>query len=447
MERSIINRDGIDALSRTPEFHVPGRFSVNYVSDAKLSLEDIGRKLRVGTVVEGSLFRQGNDVRINLNVIKVADGSQLWSGAFRRKLDDVFALQEEIAIAVAEALRAELGIAPTILGPRLARYRTQDIRAYELMVKAYLLLHPFTAAGDEGLMLEIETLIDEALLIDPNYPDALVLKGRFYWQSNKPEQVKAIADQLFAADGENVGTLFLLARLAEREMKWAEALALMDRAVELEPWNGGLHLYYGRVLQQTFQLEEGLLQMRRGAQLAPLYPFSRWGLGTGESASGHYEQASDEFYMAMDLGHSDSVTPLLLARSLYLSGRKVEAASSMLDWAMGIPGLRRLILARPDIKADLEAGDMASMLKFLLAGESICSNDNYLMVWYAEFNDRDGLYRCVTNYLATGNVKSISNHFDISLRPYLHDERMKPLLEAKNLLDYLPEAIVSEGGQ
>ena len=67
------------------------------------------------------------------------------------------------------------------------------------------------------------------------------------------------------------------------------------------------------------------------------------------------------------------------------------------------------------------------------------------MVWYAEFNDRDGLFRCATDYLATANVNSLGNLHDISLRPYLHDERLKPLLKARNLLAYLPEATVSEG--
>ena len=84
---------------------------------------------------------------------------------------------------------------------------------------------------------------------------------------------------------------------------------------------------------------------------------------------------------------------------------------------------------------------MTSMMKPWLAAESICSGDAYLMVWFAEFNDRDGLYRCVTNYLATENVNSTSNLHDISLRPYLHDERMKRLLEARNLLEYLPERL------
>jgi hypothetical protein len=170
-------------------------------------------------------------------------------------------------------------------------------------------------------------------------------------------------------------------------------------------------------------------------------------LGSGESAVGNYEKASDQYYLATELGYPSSVTPVLLARSLYLSGRKVEAASSMLDWVMSVPPLRAAMLAQPDIKADLEAGDMTSMLKFFLAGESPCSNDVYLVVWYAEFDDRDGLFRCVTDYLATDNVKPIGNLHDISLRPYLHDERMKPLLKARNLLDYLPEVTVSEGVQ
>jgi tetratricopeptide (TPR) repeat protein len=410
-------------------------------------LEDTGRKLQVGTVVEGSLLTRGNDVRINLNVIKVADGSQLWSGAFNRKLDDVFDLQEEIAIAVAEALRAELGIAQTKSGLRLARYRTQDVRAYELMVKVDSMLGPITNVRDKDLMREIKTLVDEALLIDSNYPDALYQKGRFYFHSNKPEQAKAIADQLFAADGENGFTLSLLAQLAEREMKWEEALAHVARTVELVPWNGPAHVYYGSLLQRTFQLEEGLQHMRRAAQLGPLNPFNQFVLGGGESAVGNYEKASDQFYLATELGHSDPAIPLLLARSLYLSGRKVEAASSMLDWVMSVPTLRSVMLNQPDITADLEAGDMTSMLKFFLARESACSNGDYLMVWYAEFDDRDGLFRCVTDYLATDNVKPIGILHDISLRPYLHDERMKPLLKACNLLAYLPKATVSEGVQ
>lgn len=248
----------------------------------------------------------------------------------------------------------------------------------------------------------------------------------------------------------------MLARLAEREMKWAEAQALMALAVELAPWHGGLHSYYGGLLQQTFQSEEGLKHVRRAAQLEPLNPFFRFVLGNVEAAVGHYERASEQLYLVTELSDSKFVVPipLFLARSLYLSGRKVEAASSMLDWAMGIPGLRAAMLAQPDIKAGLEVGDMTSMIKFLLASESICSNDIYFVVWYSEFNDHDGVFRCTTAYLAADNVASIASIAsiaslaslsDISLRPYLHDERMKPLLEATGLFDYLPEESVSEG--
>jgi serine/threonine protein kinase len=123
----------IEMLSLTEALQVVARTSAHAAKQTGANAGAIGALLNVGAIVEGSVRSAGDELRVTVQLIRVADGFHLWSGRYDETLEDVFAIQEEIGREVAEALRAELGVAAdTVSWLRRARYHPRDVRAYEL---------------------------------------------------------------------------------------------------------------------------------------------------------------------------------------------------------------------------------------------------------------------------------------------------------------------------
>ena len=198
-----------ESLSRIRELRVIGRTSSEIAKASGADLASMGEKLNVGAIVEGSVRRSGDQIRVTAQFIRVADESHLWSGRYDRTLDDVFAIQREIAQDVAEAIRTELGVGETRSWLVAKRYAPRDVRAWELIKRA-VDQRTFTK---EGFRRELE-LASAALEIDPSYAQAHAQRAWAY--------------------------LFLLhfsfePRVAETK---AKARAAAERALELDPTNG-----------------------------------------------------------------------------------------------------------------------------------------------------------------------------------------------------------------
>jgi TolB-like protein len=155
----------IEMLSRTEAFQVVARTSTQVAKAKGADIAAIGELLNVGSVVEGSVRSANDQLRVTVQLIRVADGYHLWSGRYDRKLDDVFAIQEEIGREVAEALRAELGVTDTHSWISRARYQPPDVRAYEMLRKGVELYSAFH--DQESIRRAIDYFL-EAIDIDPD---------------------------------------------------------------------------------------------------------------------------------------------------------------------------------------------------------------------------------------------------------------------------------------
>jgi TolB-like protein len=162
----------IGALSRIKALRVIARTSSFAVR--REDIQTVGAKLSVGSVVEGSVRRSGDDLRITAQLIRVADGSHLWSARYDRKLAEVFAIQSEIAWQIAEAVRSELGIEDLLpVWLRRQRYAPSDIRAYELVMTGVRLSTSLT----EAAIREAGEYYLQAVEIDPDYAQAHAMVG------------------------------------------------------------------------------------------------------------------------------------------------------------------------------------------------------------------------------------------------------------------------------
>ena len=232
-----ITEEIINALAQIPGLHVASRTSCFYFKGKAPEMADVAAKLKVSTVLEGSVRRAGDRLRITVQLIDVEKDEHIWSERYDRTMDDVFAVQDEIATAVAERMRTSLGPGAA---PRLVRHAPSDVHAYELYLKGRGLLNQRGTAVLKGLQC-----MQEALEIDPDYPmalaglaDANTLMAYYgagpsatYHPTalDAAQRVVSLAPDL--AEGHNAMAGFQLFF----EWNWTAAEAAFRRALELNP--------------------------------------------------------------------------------------------------------------------------------------------------------------------------------------------------------------------
>ena len=163
----------LNVLARVPGLWVPGRTSSFYFKGKDAKLEDIGRELKVDHVLEGSVRRAGNKVRVSAEVVKAGTGERIWSQTFDRELSDIFAVQDEIAGAVVEALRVKFFSG---LGSMTKEYRPKSQDAYQ----SYLLGRHFGTGMSGDYNRRAIAALQKAVELDPNYPQAWAALGGAY---------------------------------------------------------------------------------------------------------------------------------------------------------------------------------------------------------------------------------------------------------------------------
>jgi serine/threonine-protein kinase len=156
-----ITEEILNALAQIPELRVAGRTSAFSFKGKNVDLRVIGEQLNVRTVLEGSVRRSGKRVRIAAQLIDVSNGYHLWSEKYDREIEDVFAVQDEIAVAIAERMRATVS---QDRGAVLEQRSTDNIGAYEAYLKGRALLYRRGAAVRQGM-----ALMEQAIALDPSY--------------------------------------------------------------------------------------------------------------------------------------------------------------------------------------------------------------------------------------------------------------------------------------
>src|SRR6201996_6441403 len=234
---SLTRVSGLNVIARTSAFHFKG---------ANIDIREVGQRLGANLVIEGSVRKAGEQLRITAQAIQTESGHHIWSETFRRELQDVFAIQEEIAQSVAELLRLHM---PEVQGP--VRPSAPDLDAYTRYLRARFLIHqqsPETLrAALEQLRRLTETYPNYALAYSGRAAAAgfLSLFGVVSGRDVYPE-VKANAERGYALDPHSGETCTILGGIRGWfEHRWDEALKLYDRALELQPGHAPAHFFLG----------------------------------------------------------------------------------------------------------------------------------------------------------------------------------------------------------
>jgi TolB-like protein len=265
-----LSEELIAALAQIRELKVIGRSSSFRFKDRKEEPKAIGEKLGVATLLEGTVRKEGGRVRIVAELINAADGIELWTRTFDRELRDIFAMQQEIAAAVASSLKVTL-----LGGDEHAKSATQNAEAHN----AYLLGHYYLQRRNLEDYRKAVAHFDEATRLDPGYalPYAersetktligdLTGQGKTFWPQAREDAEKAVA--LAPALAEAHAALGWVRFFVE--WKFADGLNELRRAKELSPANPTANDLLARVLVYTGRLDEAEKQGRQALELDPL---------------------------------------------------------------------------------------------------------------------------------------------------------------------------------
>ena len=260
------------ALSKVEGLRVAARTSAFAFKGKSESVSEIGRQLRVGTVLEGSVRRAGDRLRVTAQLINVKDGYHLWANAYDRDLRDVFAVQEEIAQAIVGALRVKLSGEATAMAVR----PTADLTAYDLYLKGRHAVNQRTGAS----LLQAMDYFEQAIARDPRFAQAYAGLADAYvllpvYSATNPSETwpkgRAAAERALALDStlaEAHTTLaygnFLF------DWDWRAAEQGFRRAIALNPAYATAHHWYGDYLGGRGNLEGYLQELRRAQALDPL---------------------------------------------------------------------------------------------------------------------------------------------------------------------------------
>ena len=266
-----LTEEMISVLSQVQGLSVIARTSVMPYKSAPKSIAQVGAELSVDSVLEGSVRKAGNRIRITLQLVDVATQRHIWANSYNREIDDVFAVQTDIAERTAEALRLELAHG----GPRGERRTpTENAEAYDLY------LHGLVASSGMPLR-DIEEAVrcfEKATQLDPTFAEAYAAWGNLYVVAAADflpmrevmPRARELAARAIELDPQSSDAHATLANIAlQFDHNWPVAEAEFEKAIALNPSNAIAHGFYGLLLMSQGRFDEAKEVFRRETRLDP----------------------------------------------------------------------------------------------------------------------------------------------------------------------------------
>ena len=314
----------INLLAKIPQLRVTSRSSAFSFKGKDFTIAQVGRELNVDHVLEGSVRRSGDEIRVTVQLIQVSDDSPLWSETWERKFENVFEIQDEIAGQVVNALKIQLV-------DELPHVYVTDPQAYELYLKALPLFDERT----EVSVSNVEALLLQLLKIDPEYAPGLVLLGEselFYssWVirplDQSYERARSYGLRAVAAAPTYSGGYVLLANVARRyDHDLIKASQLLAKAINLEPGN-----IEARYISAQLKALQGDHEMwveiaREQVLLDPLSSPPYWDLGGALKYARQYDESAKAYRELLAINPDRTAIHAYIGEVLLLAGNYQEA--------------------------------------------------------------------------------------------------------------------------
>ena len=331
--------DLIGTLTKVQGLRVVARSSAFQFKGRNPDIRTAGRQLNVATVLEGSVQKSGDRLRITAQLSSVADGYHLWSETYDRELKDVFAVQDEITRAIVRALEVHVAGDP---GRRLAAASTQDLDAYNLYLQGRFHLNKWRP---EGARKGIE-YFQQAIAKDPAYApayaglaDCHTWLGVFGWSpaGKAMPQAREAANRALQLDETLAAAHISLGYVkALYDWDWPGARREFRRALELSPGDPDAHFAYSLTyLAPLGRLDEALAEIERARALDPLSPYKITAAGMIDWYRRDYDRAAGQYRKAIELDPAfyyayDELRHLECARG------RTEAAAAVIQSMRGV---------------------------------------------------------------------------------------------------------------
>jgi serine/threonine-protein kinase len=359
----------ISALTRVSGLRVTARTSAFYFRGKDVEIPEIGRRLGVDHLLEGSVRRAGSRIRVTVQLVKAADGLQIWSERYDREMTDVFAVQDEISQCIVTKLKGSLSVQPLV--PSRSRH-SKDPAAYSAYLRGrhhlwqanvasiaharecferaisldsdYALAYAAIAncifiqpiAGEEhtvASLAEAKSLLERALEIDSLLAEPRALLGAiracldYDWKGAASEFDKALA-----ADTVSAEVLALYGRwFLWPQGRFEEALAVFERARKLDPLIPAFAHSIAEALVCLGKYEEGIQQARRALEIEPNFWLSHALIGWAFILSGKPDDAIGPLETARRLEPHNKLIPAGLAAAHLVAGRQAKAMECARD--------------------------------------------------------------------------------------------------------------------
>jgi TolB-like protein/Tfp pilus assembly protein PilF len=300
-----ISEELIDLVTRGTSLRVPARTSSFYFKGKQVTIAEIAKALAVTHVLEGSIRKSGNTIRVTVQLIRAADGYHLWSATYDRELKDIFKVQDDIAAAVVEALKSKLAVPVAgILG------RPANPEAYS----EYLLGKQFFNRGNPSGFQSAIAAFRRAIALDPRYAAAYagLAVAEAYWADNggEPADVERAlsdADQAITL-APNLPDGYVARGWVRfsRKWDWPGAQADLEKALKLDAGDSTTERRYGGLLAALGRVPEGISAVKKAIDIDPLSNAAWGNLGVFYNSSGDYAAARKALERALEI-NPDSV--------------------------------------------------------------------------------------------------------------------------------------------
>ncbi|PYO47490.1 MAG: hypothetical protein DMD72_09925 [Gemmatimonadetes bacterium] len=325
-----ITEDVIAQLSKIRALKVISRSSVTQFKERQLSLKEIARRLGATTVLDGSVRHAGDRVRIVAKLIDAETERHLWAETYDRQLTDIFSIQSDVALQIAASLRAELSRDEET---RVRRQPTGDVRAYQSFQRGRQLYIQYTP---ESLTSAIE-FYDRAIALDPSFALALANKALAYTELAEvgalaPDvayrcamQAASTALRLDPDLGEAHSSMGFIKGV--HEFDWSGAEREFKRALELSPSNSDTYMMYGRFCAALTRFDDAIALQERAHELDPLaHGLDRM---TTRIRAGRYDEAVPLAEEAVEFAPANDRARATLGWAYFMSGRRAEGLAEL----------------------------------------------------------------------------------------------------------------------
>ena len=329
MTETLLNR-----LAQVPELKVAARTSSFSFKGTNTDMRKIGAALGVASLVEGSVQQSGDTLRITAQLIRAVDGVHLWSRNYDRKAADLFAIQDEIAAAVTQALIGELLPKTKAI---LAKGGTKNLDAYDAYTRGLqqIAINSIPSIQKGGV------LMNQALALDPNYVDAMVgvmMSNLSLMRTGAivPAEFRARAvpmlERIEAIDPENASALAVRGEIADELGEHEEAVRLASRAVTQAPGLAWVHVILAAIYSKRGDIEEMLPAVDRAVALNPLDNNLVRFRASSLRQAGRIDEARTAVLRAMELDPKNSSNYWELSLNDYVHG---DLASAIVNSGRG----------------------------------------------------------------------------------------------------------------